>query len=171
MSTSPSVLNTLLRSRCRDTATYFLQSCRKAHWVLDNQQYQVGDRCPSYPRRGGQLPPGDFRLCLECSNPRGPPWPTQCGRVSQPKESREDLQEFLETWSHSPKRTFENTTKYVTRSSSRNEISNVGVFLCRRKAANISRGQSKHSLVLLRMRMHGKVCDVVFLEKECQLIE
>ena len=30
---------------------------------------------------------------------------------------------------------------------------------------------SKHSLVLLRMRMHGKVCDVVFLEKECQLIE
>ena len=47
------------------------------------QQYQADDRWPSRPRGGGQSPPSNDQLRLECSDPHGPLRPTpMCTRLS-----------------------------------------------------------------------------------------
>ena len=120
MSASPTVMNTLLRSRWWSSTPYFFQSCRKAHWVLD-------DLPTTFPEI-----PGGHHVLEEVTSVR-----------------HEPLSCVLSV------RTLEGL----------HGQHNVHVFLCRRRTANNFKGFSKHSLVLLILRKHDKVCDGVFLEQ------
>ena len=59
---------------------------------LSQDPLGVGDdRCSSCPGGGGQSPPLDAQLCLECSDPHGPPQPTpMCTRLSAERRAARD---------------------------------------------------------------------------------